>query len=299
MQDRTTANNLTAKSNGERVSAGVLYVVATPIGNSGDVSARAIETLSAVDLVACEDTRRTGALLAAHRIRTPMLSYFEHNEDRRIPEIIERLRNSERVALVTDAGTPAISDPGFRLVRAAHHEAIEVRAVPGASAIIAALSIAGIPTDRFAFEGFLPARPGALRAALEALRAEPRTMVFYEAARRLGETLTAMGEFFGPDREAAVVREITKIYEESIRGTLGELAARYTTDTALGELTLVVAGASETVVVSRAGAITVEMLVEAGLSVRDASAIIARAEGSSRREVYQRALRARDEKTRT
>ncbi len=160
-----------------------MYVVATPIGNPDDISARAIRTLGEVSLIACEDTRRTGQLLARHQIGTPTISHFEHNEERRVPELVERLKAGEKIALVTDAGTPAISDPGFRLVRAALEANVRVIAVPGASAAVAAISIAGIPTDRFTFEGFVPTRDAARRKALDELRREPRTMVFYEASR--------------------------------------------------------------------------------------------------------------------
>src|SRR5580704_18671621 len=166
-----------------REGDGILYVVATPIGNPGDITLRAIEILRDVDLIACEDTRRTGTMLAAHQIKKPLISHFEHNEERRVPELVERMRAGERIALVTDAGTPAISDPGYRLVRAAHEAGIRVRAVPGASAAISALSISGIATNRFTFEGFLPSRDSARRKSLEALRTESRTMIFYEAAR--------------------------------------------------------------------------------------------------------------------
>jgi 16S rRNA (cytidine1402-2'-O)-methyltransferase len=275
----------------EPAAVGILYVVATPIGNPKDLSPRARDILSSVDLIACEDTRRTGAMLAAHTIRKPLLSYFEHNEERRIPELITRLKSGARVALVTDAGTPGISDPGFRLVREAHREHVQVVAIPGPSAVAAALSIAGIPTDRFVFEGFLPTRAGARRKLLDELVLERRTIVIYEAARRLAGTLREMAAAMGADREAAVLREMTKTHEETVRGTLGELAANFESHQALGEVTIVIAGAQE-VRPMRAG-IDVEMLVEAGMSFRDASALIARIEGSSRREIYQRALRAR------
>lgn len=277
----------------EPAAGGILYVVATPIGNPADLSPHAIEILRSADLIACEDTRRTGTLLAAHAIRKPLLSYFEHNEERRIPEIIARLETGARIALVTDAGTPGISDPGFRLVRAAHGAAIRVVSVPGPSAVAAALSIAGIPTDRFVFEGFLPVRAAARRAALQALAAERRTIVIYEAARRLGETLQQMADAFGLDREAAVVREMTKTYEEIARGTLGELAVRYVEHPALGEVTVVVAGAAGENRETGRGGLEVETLIEAGMSLKDASALIARIEGRSRREIYQQALRAR------
>jgi 16S rRNA (cytidine1402-2'-O)-methyltransferase len=275
-------------------SPGVLYVVATPIGNPGDVSARALQVLEEVDLIACEDTRRTGQFLAAHGLRKQLLSHYEHNEERRVPDLVARLRRGARIALVTDAGTPAISDPGYRLVRAALDAAIVVRAIPGPSAVIAALSIAGLPTDRFVFEGFLSTREGALRKELEALAGEPRTMIFYEAARRLGGTLATMASIFGTEREAAVMRETTKIYEETVRGSLGELAARFENSETLGEITIVVAGAGGGSEATRAAhVVTVEMLLEEGVSLKQASAIIARLTGRRRREVYQEGLKKR------
>lgn len=277
----------------EQESAGVLFVVATPIGNPGDITLRALAVLRDADAIACEDTRRTGIMLAAHGIKRPLISYFEHNEQRRIPDLIERMRAGGKIALVTDAGTPAISDPGFRLVRAAHKAGIRVSAVPGASAAIAALSISGLATDRFAFEGFLPARGSARRSALDALRGETRTIIFYEAARRLGDSLSAMADAFGVDREAAVAREITKTHEETIRGTLGELAARFAREQALGEVVIVVAGAGEGQGAPAVPAITIESLLEEGLSLKQASAIVAKLTGESRREVYNRAVQSR------
>ena len=276
---------------------GVLYVVAMPIGNADDISARAVRTLSEVSVIACEDTRRTGLMLARHQIRTPTVSHFEHNEDRRVPELIERLKVGESIALVSDAGTPAISDPGFRLVRAALEAGVRVSAVPGASAAIAALSIAGIPTDRFTFEGFVSARDGARRNALDQLRREPRTMVFYEAARRLPDTLNAMASAFGESRDAAVVCEITKTYEKTIRGILGELERRFRATPALGEITIVVAGAPDG---SSTGGTAIDprealdILREAGLGLKQASAVVARLTGMGRREVYQDALKSRE-----
>lgn len=282
-------------------AGGILYVVATPIGNPDDISARAIRTLKEASLIACEDTRRTGQMLARHQIRTPMLSYFEHNEERRVPELVARLKAGETIALVTDAGTPAISDPGFRLVRAALEAKVRVMAVPGASAAIAALSIAGIPTDRFTFEGFVPARPAARRSALHELRREPRTMVFYEAARRLKDTLAEMATAFGESREAAVVCEMTKTYEKTIRGTLGEIERGFRAIPALGEITIVVAGApkASSVAAASAGSIRVDVgealkaLRDAGLGLKDASAVVARLTGTGRREAYQNALKSR------
>lgn len=271
-------------------------MVATPIGNPADISARALRVLEDVDLIACEDTRRTGQFLAAHGLRKQLLSHYEHNEERRVPDLVARLRRGARIALVTDAGTPAISDPGYRLVRASLDAAIVVKAIPGPSAAIAALSIAGLPTDRFVFEGFLPTREGALRKELEGLSDQPRTMIFYEAARRLGGTLATMALTFGEEREAAVMRETTKTYEETVRGSLGELATRFANTETLGEITIVVAGAAASGATARtAQAITVDMLLEEGVSLKQASAIIARLTGRSRREVYQEGLKKRSE----
>jgi 16S rRNA (cytidine1402-2'-O)-methyltransferase len=281
----------------------MLYVVAMPIGDIADLSPRALSILAEVDLVACEDTRRVAPLFAAHAIRTPTLSYFEHNEERRAPELVERMRHGARIALVTDAGTPAISDPGFRLVRETLDAGIRVGAIPGPSAVVAALSVAGLPTDHFTFEGFLSSKPTSRRNELKALARERRTMVFFEAARRLGPTLTDMSRVFGAKREAAVAREIGKTYEEVVRAALGELATRFSADIARGEVTLVVAGfgrdkgATDLGTQERAGSnspeLTVEMLCEAGLSLKQASAVMARLEGRSRREVYQAALASR------
>lgn len=243
-------------------------------------------------MIACEDTRHTAHLLAAYGIRTPSVSYFEHNEDRRTPELLERLRAGATIALVSDAGTPAISDPGYRLVHAALDAGIRVVALPGPSATIAALSIAGLPTDRFVFEGFLPQRGGPRLQHLKALAHEPRTMVFYEAARRLSATLAAMAEVFGPGRQAAIVREITKTFEETIRGTLSALHARAAAEPR-GEITLLVAGAPATAAApdSATSGMTLELLRDAGLSLKQASAVIAKLTGASRRDIYQSALR--------
>jgi 16S rRNA (cytidine1402-2'-O)-methyltransferase len=289
-------------TNKQTPAPGVLYVVATPIGNPDDISARAIRTLADADLIACEDTRRTGQMLASHQIRTPTISYFEHNEERRVPEILERLVAGAKIALVTDAGTPAISDPGFRIVRAALEAGIRVVAIPGASAAIAALSVSGLPTNRFTFEGFIPAKDASRRRALGELRTEPRTMIFYEAARRLADTLAAMASAFGDSRPAAIIREISKTYEETIRGTLTDLERRFRATPALGEVTIIVEGAADTVPAASDGApITVEIpiaiyaLRDAGLSLKQASAVIAKLTGRGRREVYQDALKSRED----
>jgi len=227
------------------VATGRLQVIATPIGNLADLSERARAALAEVDVIAAEDTRHTGALLKAMGLATPLLSLHEHNESRRVPALLARLAQGERVALVSDAGTPLLSDPGYELVRAAAAAGFEVSVIPGPSAITAALAIAGLPTDRFCFEGFLPARDRERRAALEALAHERRTLVFFEAPHRIVATLADIAAVLGPEREAVVARELTKAHETIYRGTLSELAARAATEAnfARGEITLVVHGA--------------------------------------------------------
>jgi len=221
-------------------------VVATPIGNLGDLSPRARAVLSACALIAAEDTRHTGALLKHFDIHTPMVSLHEHNELQRTPELVLRLQSGAEIALVSDAGTPGISDPGFDLVRACAAGGLDIIAIPGPCALVAALSIAALPTDRFCFEGFLPARRAARRARLDALAEEPRTLVFYESPHRVQEMLKDCVAAFGPQRPAAVAREITKLHETLYRGSLAQLALRAgaEADFARGETVLVVAGAA-------------------------------------------------------
>lgn len=277
-------------------SPGILYVVSTPIGNLRDVTLRALEVLAEVDLIACEDTRHSAHLLAAHGISRPLISYFEHNEEARATELTEKLRQGAKIALMTDAGTPAISDPGYRLVRAALEAGYAVRTVPGPSALIAALSISGLPTDRFTFEGFLPSRDGPRKARLRELRREVRTMVFYEAARRLPESLADLAAEFGAGREAAVVRELTKVFEEVVRGPLGHLADRCKAAPPKGEITLVVSGAPATESHNPdILGLTMDDLMKAGLEPRQAAKLVARLQGRSSREVYQEAVRTKRE----
>jgi 16S rRNA (cytidine1402-2'-O)-methyltransferase len=225
---------------------GTLQVVATPIGNLADLSPRAQETLRAADVIAAEDTRRTLQLLQSLGISRPLVSLYEHNETQRIPQLLARLAAGESVALVSDAGTPLLSDPGFELVRAAAAAGFTVHAIPGPSAVTTALAAAGLPAQRFCFEGFLPARAAERRGALAALAHEERTLVFFEAPHRIRATLADLSAEFGGTREAVVARELTKIHESFYRGTLatlGELAAR-DENFARGEITLVVAGAA-------------------------------------------------------
>ena len=225
--------------------SGVLYVVATPIGNLGDISARARETLAAASAVAAEDTRHSGRLLRELGLERPLVSLHEHNERARVAELVARLRTGESIALVSDAGTPLVSDPGYLLVAAAIEAGITVTPVPGASAAIAALSAAGLPSDRFCFEGFLPSRAAARRRRLAELAAEPRTLVLYEAPHRIAECLADLAGALGAARRACVAREITKRFETFYRGSLGELAERAKTDADLarGESVVLIEGA--------------------------------------------------------
>ncbi len=292
------ARDLSLPSARSSLQAGMLYVVATPIGNAEDISARAIRVLSEVGLVACEDTRRTARLLAAHSIRTPTTSYFEHNEARRLPELVMRLRSGTSVALVTDAGTPTISDPGYRLVRASIDAGIRITAVPGPCAAIVALAVAGLPTDRFAFEGFLPSKGGERERILAQLATEERTLVIYEAARRLPQRFSELIAAFGPGRRLAVVREATKTHEEIVRGSLAQVAEEFATRQLLGEVTLVIQGAHGSETAAPASPLdhsrVFDILREAGLSVKDASAVASKITGASRREIYQAAIKSGD-----
>lgn len=225
-------------------SPGTLWVIATPIGNLEDISARARRILGEVDLLVCEDTRHTGRLLAAFGLKARLASLHEHNEEREVPGLIARLEAGESIALVSDAGTPLVSDPGYRLVRTAAIAGLRVSPVPGPSAVLGALSVAGLPTDRFVFEGFLPARAAARRARLQELAAEPRTLVLFEAGNRLAASLGDAARVLGAARPAAVARELTKLHEAVYRGSLGELAHRLAADpdARRGEVAIVIGG---------------------------------------------------------
>lgn len=266
--------------------SGHLYVVGTPIGNLGDLSDRARETLAAVDLVAAEDTRRTGKLLAHAGIRARMISLFEGNERQRIDELLERLGEGATVALVSDAGMPAVSDPGFRLLRAAVDAGIGISVVPGPSAVTAALVVSGLPTDRWVFEGFLPRRPSERRSRLRALAHDPRTVVLFESPLRvvtlLRDVLVELG-----DRRAAVARELTKIHEEVLRGRVSEVLAMLLDSEPRGEIVVVLEGAETpeaalSEMVDEAG-----RLVRDGMRKREAAAAVARASGGSANEIYR------------
>ena len=224
---------------------GRLHVVATPIGNLGDLSPRAMETLRSVDVIAAEDTRHTQQLLAAFGARATLLALHDHNEAAQSTQLVARMLAGENIALVSDAGTPLVSDPGFRLVRAAREAGIVVTPVPGACAAIAALSVAGIASDRFAFEGFLPNKAAARRERLQSLAAEPRTLIFYEASHRIGDTLADAASAFGPQRHAVLARELTKRFETVLDGPLPALIARLANDPDQhrGEFVLIIEGA--------------------------------------------------------
>jgi 16S rRNA (cytidine1402-2'-O)-methyltransferase len=221
--------------------SGTLYLVATPIGNLDDLSVRAGAVLCSVDLVASEDTRRTGRLLKHVGATAPQLSYHDHNAVRRIPDLLERLARGESIALVSDAGTPTVSDPGFKLVRAAREQDLDVVPIPGPSAVLAAVAGAGLPTDRFLFLGFLPPKKGKMRRLLAEVAAVPATLVLFVSPYKVASTLPLLAEELG-DRPACLCRELTKIHETFDRGTLTELAERYGTGKVKGEITLVVGG---------------------------------------------------------
>lgn len=268
-----------------------LYLVATPIGNLRDITVRAIDVLNAADQILCEDTRITGRLLAAHGIATPMATYHEHNAARARPRVLAKLSQGAAIALVSDAGTPLVSDPGYKLVRGAIEADVAVTAIPGASAALAALQVSGLPSDRFLFAGFLPPKEAARRRALAELAATPATLVFFESARRLAATLHDMAETLG-DREAAVARELTKLHEEIRRDTLSALAVHYAeAGPPRGEVVLVVAPPREDGEAPSAEALDRRLEVAlADASLRDAVAAVSAETGVARQKVYARAL---------
>jgi len=282
--------------------AGRLYVVATPIGNLGDLSARARDTLQSCSVIAAEDTRHTGVLLKHFGIQTPQLSLHDHNEQQRAVDLIERLRQGATIALVSDAGTPAISDPGFELVRAVAAAGFEIIAIPGPCAAIAALSIGALPTDRFCFEGFLPARGSARRKRLSALANESRTLVLYEAPHRVRETLEDCAAVFGGERLATVAREITKLHEQTYRGSLSELKNQADTnaDFGRGEIVLLIAGAPQAESRSDAdghGGVLDRVLkiLLAELPLKQAARLAAQITAARDNEAYKRALHLKEE----
>ncbi|HEV8649580.1 MAG TPA: 16S rRNA (cytidine(1402)-2'-O)-methyltransferase [Actinomycetes bacterium] len=273
--------------------AGRLVVCGTPIGNLGDASPRLARALADADLVACEDTRQTGKLLAHLGVKARMVSYHEANERDRAVELAGEIAAGKRVALVSDAGMPGVSDPGHDLIGACLDRGLPVEVIPGPSAVLAALVLSGLPTDRFCFEGFLPRKPGPRDRRLAELAGERRTMVFFEAPHRVLATLAAMAAVFGPDRPAAVTRELTKLHEEALRGPLAEVRDRLEAQGPRGELTIVVGGAPDHDLRAVDLAAEVARLVEAGATTRDAISEVASAAGAPRRSVYQAVLDAR------
>jgi 16S rRNA (cytidine1402-2'-O)-methyltransferase len=272
---------------------GTLYVVATPIGNLGDMVPRAVETLQTVALIAAEDTRHSSRLLSHFDIKTPCIAYHDHSDEQRTDSLIARMLAGDSIALISDAGTPLVSDPGYRLVRSARQAGIQVVPVPGACAMIAALSAAGLPSDRFAFEGFLPAKQVARCSQLQALAADPRTLIFYEAPHRIVETLQDMVQVFGPEREVVMARELTKTFETIKGDKVAELAAWVESDSnqQRGEIVLLVHGApkpdSEAMTPEQIH--TMKILLEE-LPVKQAASIGAKLTGLKKNFLYDWAL---------
>ncbi len=275
--------------------AGILYVVATPIGNLEDMTLRGVRTLKEVDLIAAEDTRHTAVLLNHFDIHTPLTSYHEHNEKTKAPQLIERLGRGDKIALVSDAGTPAISDPGYRLVVAAIAAGVRVAPVPGVSALTAVLSASGLPTDRFAFDGFLPAKKNARRARLQTLRSETRTLVFYEAPHRLPESLEDLHGILG-DREVVVAREVTKLHEEFWRGFLSGALREFSQRQVIGEITLVIKGTSgESDVTTERLKSEILELKEKGMRVKEIADSLGEKYHYPKKDIYRLALEKDDQ----
>jgi len=273
---------------------GILYIVATPIGNLADMTLRAIDTFKKVDYIAAEDTRHSAKLLSHLNIATPLMAYHDHSDERRLNKIYDDLLKGQSVALISDAGTPLISDPGYQLVKLVRERGIEVVPIPGACALISALSVCGLPTDRFAFEGFLPAKTNARKVYLQALARDARTLVFYESTHRLLDSLGDMSTVFGSARPVAIARELTKTYETILSGTLSNVITRVTADKnqQKGEFVLVVAGHKLT-----ADELTLDQSVEDTMNVllkelpiKQAAAIGAKLTGLKKRDLYQWAL---------
>jgi len=277
---------------------GILYLIATPIGNLEDMTFRAIRILQEVDLIAAEDTRHTGKLLHHFQIKTPQISYHEHNRHQRLPELIDKLLLGKTIALVTDAGMPGISDPGYELVKACADANIPIIPIPGACACIVALSGSGLPTDRFIFEGFLAAKGKERRRSLEVLKNESRTIILYESPHRLRQTLADLGNYLGMDREIVLARELTKLYEEFWRGKIGDAIAHYTHREPQGEFTIVIAGVSTIAPILSEEAIKAQLqeLINQGVTKSQASRELAEKTSLPRRQIYQIALTIVDDK---
>lgn len=272
--------------------AKTLYLVGTPIGNLEDITTRALRILKTVDLIAAEDTRHTGKLLHYFQIKTPQISYHNHNRFQRLPELLRKLHEGKTIALVTDAGMPGISDPGYELVKACVAEEISVIPIPGVSASITALSASGLPTDRFIFEGFLPTKNKERQLILEGLKQESRTIILYEAPHRLRQTLTDLSFYLGGDRAIVFGRELTKFHEEFWRGTLTEAIDYYQEKNPQGEYTLVISGAiSSSLMISESAIMSeLESLLKQGLSRSQATRQLSQQTNLSRRQIYQLSL---------
>ena len=283
--------------NSLHTDTGVLYVVATPIGNLQDISARALEVLRSVTLIAAEDTRHSKKLLSHYGIATPLLAVHEHNEQKVTDKLLRRLRGGEDIALVADAGTPLISDPGFYLVRAARQANLRVVPVPGPAALIAALSVAGLPSDRFMFEGFLPSKQAARRQRLQALATATATLVFYESSHRICDSLRDMADCLGGEREATVARELTKIFETIMHDTLDGLVEQVTSDPdqQKGEFVVLVQGAPvrERATIDAASGQLLEVLLSE-LPLKQAAGLAARITGLSKNALYDHGLKIKE-----
>ena len=276
---------------------GTLYIVGTPIGNLEDMTFRAVRILQTVDLIASEDTRHTGKLLQHFQVTAPQLSYHDHNFNSRIPELLGQLDRGKALAIVTDAGTPGISDPGYELVKACIEAGIEVVPIPGPTAAITALSAAGLPTKQFVFEGFLPAKGGDRHDRLKFLQVESRTIILYEAPHRLRQTLQDLADVLGIDRQLVLGRELTKLHEEFRRGKIGDALAHYTEREPQGEYTLVVAGIPQALPQLSEAELKAELqqLMAQGISRSQASRQLAKETFLPRRQLYQLALSIKEE----
>jgi 16S rRNA (cytidine1402-2'-O)-methyltransferase len=279
-----------------QITGRTLYLVGTPIGNLGDMTMRGIQVLKDVDLIAAEDTRHTGKLLHYFQIHTPQISYHEHNERQRIPELIDKLQQGKSIALVTDAGMPGISDPGERLVAACVAADLKVVPIPGVTAVITAVSASGLPTNRFVFEGFLPAKGQERRDRLASIKDEFRTIIFYESPHRLRQTLADFAVTFGRDRDIVLARELTKLHEEFWRGNIDSAIEHYAQTEPQGEYVVLVAGANISKSTLSDDAIVAELtnLLHQGMSRSQASRYLAEQTNLSRRHIYQLALAIAD-----
>jgi 16S rRNA (cytidine1402-2'-O)-methyltransferase len=274
------------------MSSGILYIVSTPIGNLEDITLRALRVLKEADVIAAEDTRHTQRLLSKFGIRTPLTSYHDHNKEEKAPVLVSRLLEGKNIALVSDAGTPGISDPGYFLINLAVDQEVPVVPIPGATAAIAALSVSGLPTDSFVFEGFLPSKHTARLKRLEDLKTEKRTLVFYEAPHRIIATVEDIFQVLG-DRKAVVTRELTKVHEEAIRGSISAVLKRLNSGSTKGEFTIILHGATETPAEQHLDTkeYLKNLIVHRGLSKKEAIAVAAEDLGLPKKEVYKESLK--------